>query len=179
MHDGQPAGGVTNHGRDRLRTLQRGAHPRDLVAHARRAEEAGFPFALISDHFHPWVDAQGQAPFVWSVIGAIATATERLRLGTGVTCPILRLHPAIVAQAAATSAAMMPGRFFLGLGTGSASTSTSWATAGPAGRAPGDAGGGGGGAAHPLAGRHPELGRGLLHGGARPHLYPARGGARS
>jgi coenzyme F420-dependent glucose-6-phosphate dehydrogenase len=92
--------------------------PRDLVAHARRAEEAGFPFALISDHFHPWVDAQGQAPFVWSVIGAIATATERLRLGTGVTCPILRLHPAIVAQAAATSAAMMPGRFFLGLGTG-------------------------------------------------------------
>ena len=92
--------------------------PRDLVRHAVRAEEVGFPFALISDHFHPWVDAQGHAPFVWSVIGAIATATDRLRLGTGVTCPIMRIHPALVAQAAATSAAMMPGRFFLGLGTG-------------------------------------------------------------
>ncbi len=92
--------------------------PNDIVRHARQAEEAGFSFALISDHFHPWVDAQGQSPFVWSVIGAIAATTDRLRLGTGVTCPILRLHPAIVAQAAATSAAMMPGRFFLGLGTG-------------------------------------------------------------
>jgi coenzyme F420-dependent glucose-6-phosphate dehydrogenase len=92
--------------------------PLDLVRHARRAEEAGFPFALISDHYHPWVDAQGQSPFVWSVLGAIAAGTERLRVGTGVTCPILRLHPAIIAQAAATTAAMMPGRFFLGLGTG-------------------------------------------------------------
>jgi G6PDH family F420-dependent oxidoreductase len=81
-------------------------------------EQAGFSFALISDHFYPWVDAQGHSPFVWSVIGAIAHATERLELGTGVTCPTIRIHPAIVAQAAATVAAMMPGRFFLGVGTG-------------------------------------------------------------
>jgi G6PDH family F420-dependent oxidoreductase len=90
----------------------------DLVRNARRAEEAGFTFALISDHFHPWVGAQGHSPFVWSVIGAIAHATERLRLGTGVTCPLIRIHPAIVAQAAATAAEMMPGCFFLGVGTG-------------------------------------------------------------
>ncbi len=92
--------------------------PNDLVRYARRAEEAGFAFALVSDHFHPWTDRQGQSPFVWSVIGAVAQATERLRLGTGVTCPLLRIHPVIVAQAAATAAAMMPGRFFLGVGTG-------------------------------------------------------------
>ena len=92
--------------------------PNDLVRQARLAEEAGFTFALISDHFHPWIDAQGQSPFVWAVIGGVATATERLRLGTGVTCPIRRMHPAIVAQAAATAASMMPGRFFLGVGTG-------------------------------------------------------------
>jgi len=89
-----------------------------LITCARRAEEVGFSFALISDHFHPWTDRQGQAPFVWSIIGAISQVTERLRLGTGVTCPLIRMHPAIVAQAAATSATIMPGRFFLGLGTG-------------------------------------------------------------
>src|SRR5213076_994678 len=92
--------------------------PGELVRHARLAEEAGFSFALVSDHFHPWIDAQGNSPFVWSVIGGVAGATERLRLGTGVTCPLIRIHPAIVAQAAATSEAMMPGRFFLGVGTG-------------------------------------------------------------
>jgi G6PDH family F420-dependent oxidoreductase len=93
--------------------------PNDLVRHARLAEEAGFTWGLISDHFHPWHDEQGQSPFVWSVIGGIAQATERFRIGTGVTCPLIRIHPAIVAQAAATSAAMMgPGRFFLGVGTG-------------------------------------------------------------
>jgi len=92
--------------------------PRDLVAQARRAEAAGFSFALISDHFHPWTDRQGQSPFVWSVLGGIAQVTERLVVGTGVTCPTVRIHPAIVAQAAATAAAAMPGRFFLGLGTG-------------------------------------------------------------
>jgi G6PDH family F420-dependent oxidoreductase len=90
----------------------------DLVQHARAAEEAGFAFALISDHFHPWISRQGQSPFVWTVIGAIAQATQRLRLGTGVTCPTIRYHPAIVAQAAATAATMMPGRFFLGVGSG-------------------------------------------------------------
>jgi G6PDH family F420-dependent oxidoreductase len=92
--------------------------PNDLVRFAKAAEDAGFTFALISDHFHPWTDAQGQSPFVWSVIGGIAQATERIRLGTGVTCPTIRIHPAIIAQAAATSAAMMPGRFFLGVGSG-------------------------------------------------------------
>jgi G6PDH family F420-dependent oxidoreductase len=94
--------------------------PRDLVRYARAAEESGFSFALISDHYHPWTDKQGQSPFVWSVIGAIAQVTERLELGTAVTCPTVRMHPAIVAQAAATAAAMMPGRFSLGLGTGEA-----------------------------------------------------------
>jgi len=92
--------------------------PEDILRDARAAEEAGMSFALISDHFHPWTDSQGQSAFVWSVIGAIATQTERLRLGTGVTCPLIRIHPAVVAQAAATSAALMPGRFFLGVGTG-------------------------------------------------------------
>jgi coenzyme F420-dependent glucose-6-phosphate dehydrogenase len=92
--------------------------PLDLVRDAERAEEAGFSFALISDHYHPWTDRQGQSPFVWSVLGAIAKGTKRLEVGTGVTCPTVRMHPAIVAQAAATAAALMPGRFFLGLGTG-------------------------------------------------------------
>ncbi|HZA27880.1 MAG TPA: TIGR03557 family F420-dependent LLM class oxidoreductase [Actinomycetota bacterium] len=92
--------------------------PNDLVRYAQQAEESGFTFALISDHFHPWVDRQGHSPFVWSVIGAIARSTEELQLGTGVTAPIRRIHPAIVAQAAATAASMMAGRFFLGVGTG-------------------------------------------------------------
>jgi G6PDH family F420-dependent oxidoreductase len=92
--------------------------PRDLVRFARMAEEAGFPYALISDHYHPWIDQQGQSPFVWSVIGGIAEQTQGLRLGTGVTCPIQRIHPAIIAQAAATAGEMMPGRFFLGVGSG-------------------------------------------------------------
>ncbi len=100
-------------------TLSSEEHPPgDLVRYARRAEELGFPFAAISDHFHPWVDEQGQAPFVWAVLGGIAEATSTIRIGTGVTCPTIRVHPAIVAQAAATVATMMPGRFFLGVGTG-------------------------------------------------------------
>ena len=92
--------------------------PSDLVRHARLAEDAGFEFALISDHFHPWLDVQGQSPFVWGVIGGIAEATTTLELGTGVTCPTIRTHPAIIAHAAATAGAMMDGRFFLGVGTG-------------------------------------------------------------
>ena len=92
--------------------------PLDLVQYARRAEEAGFSFAAISDHFHPWTDKQGHSPFVWGVLGGIAVATEKLELITGVTCPTIRTHPAIVAQAAATAAVMLPGRFALGLGTG-------------------------------------------------------------
>jgi coenzyme F420-dependent glucose-6-phosphate dehydrogenase len=92
--------------------------PADLVRHARLAEEAGFGFGLISDHIHPWTNRQGHSGFVWGVLGAIATATERFRIGTGVTCPLIRIHPAIVAHAAATTACLMPGRFFLGVGTG-------------------------------------------------------------
>ncbi len=100
-------------------TLSSEEHPpRELVRYARLAEETGFTYALVSDHFHPWVSAQGQSPFVWATLGGVAQATERLRVGTGVTCPTIRTHPAIVAHAAATVAAMMPGRFFLGLGTG-------------------------------------------------------------
>lgn len=92
----------------------------DLVRQAQRAEQVGFDFLSISDHFHPWIDAQGHSPFVWAVIGGIAATTKRIPLGTGVTCPTVRIHPAIVAQAAATVATMMPGRFFLGIGSGEA-----------------------------------------------------------
>ncbi len=92
--------------------------PQTLINLARQAEEVGFTFALISDHYHPWIDKQGQSPFVWSVIGGISQVTNSLRLGTGVTCPLIRLQPAIIAQAAATAACLMPERFFLGVGTG-------------------------------------------------------------
>ena len=92
--------------------------PNELVRQAQLGEKAGFEYALISDHFHPWTDSQGQSPFVWATIGGIAQATSTLRLGTGVTCPTIRTHPVVVAQAAATAGAMMPGRFFLGVGSG-------------------------------------------------------------
>jgi len=92
--------------------------PADLVRHARLAEEAGFGFGLISDHIHPWTNRQGHSGFVWGVLGGIAQATSDFRIGTGVTCPLIRIHPAIVAHAAATTACLMPGRFFLGVGTG-------------------------------------------------------------
>jgi len=94
--------------------------PSELVRQAVRAEEAGFEYIGVSDHFHPWVDAQGHSPFVWGVLGAIAQATERVRVGTGVTCPTVRIHPAVIAHAAATTACLMPGRFFLGVGSGEA-----------------------------------------------------------
>ncbi|MDQ3945500.1 MAG: TIGR03557 family F420-dependent LLM class oxidoreductase [Actinomycetota bacterium] len=92
--------------------------PNELVRHARRAEEVGFDYVLISDHYHPWISRQGNSAFVWCVIGAIARETERIRVGTGVTCPTVRIHPAVIAQAAATAAVMLPGRFFLGVGSG-------------------------------------------------------------
>ena len=92
--------------------------PKALVANAVRAERAGFDFVSISDHFHPWLDAQGHAPFAWSVLGAIAPATAKIGIATGLTCPILRYHPAIVAQAAATIAVMSDGRFTLSVGAG-------------------------------------------------------------
>ena len=93
--------------------------PRELVDQAKLAEAAGFHALWISDHFHPWNDEQGHSPFVWSVIGAIAEATD-LPVTTGVTCPTMRIHPAIIAQAAATTAALLAGRFILGVGTGEA-----------------------------------------------------------
>lgn len=89
-----------------------------LVAQAERAERAGFAFASISDHFHPWIDEQGESPFVWGTLGAISQRTERIELMTGVTCPTTRAHPAIIAQAAATAASLLPGRFSFGVGTG-------------------------------------------------------------
>lgn len=94
--------------------------PRELARFAQRAEEVGFDLAAISDHFHPWIDRQGASPFAWGVLGAIAERTERIVLGTRVTCPTFRVHPAIVAQAAATAAVQLEGRFFLGVGSGEA-----------------------------------------------------------
>jgi G6PDH family F420-dependent oxidoreductase len=92
--------------------------PTELVANAVAAEDAGFGYALISDHFHPWTTTQGSSPFVWSTLGAVAEATDDLALGTGVTCPTIRIHPAILAQATATTARLFDGRFFFGVGTG-------------------------------------------------------------
>jgi coenzyme F420-dependent glucose-6-phosphate dehydrogenase len=94
--------------------------PVDLVRNARRAEEVGFDFVSVSDHFHPWVGAQGHSPFVWSVLGGIAASTERIRVGVGVTCPTIRVHPAILAQATATTSLLFEGRFFWGVGSGEA-----------------------------------------------------------
>src|ERR687893_555197 len=93
--------------------------PADLVAQAEAAEAAGFEALWISDHFHPWNDEQGQSPFVWSVIGAVSQATS-LPVTTAVTCPTFRIHPAIIAQAAATAAVQLDGRFVLGVGSGEA-----------------------------------------------------------
>jgi G6PDH family F420-dependent oxidoreductase len=89
-----------------------------LIDAAAHAEAQGFDFLGISDHFHPWTRAQGSSPFVWNVLGAIAQVTERVEVGTAVTCPTIRTHPAIIAQAAATTALMLDGRFFFGVGTG-------------------------------------------------------------
>jgi G6PDH family F420-dependent oxidoreductase len=94
--------------------------PRELVRQAHLAEQSGFQGLWISDHFHPWNEEQGHSPFVWGVIGAIAQATSEIKLMTAVTCPTVRIHPAIVAQAAATSAILLEGRFELGLGSGEA-----------------------------------------------------------
>src|SRR5918911_2730028 len=93
--------------------------PAELLDQARRAADAGFEALWISDHFHPWMDAQGQSPFVWSTIGALSQVC-RLPVTTAVTCPSVRIHPAIVAQAAAPSAVLHEGRFILGVGSGEA-----------------------------------------------------------
>jgi G6PDH family F420-dependent oxidoreductase len=94
------------------------AGPKQLVHDVARAEDAGFDFAVISDHYSPWLDAQGHSPYAWSVLGAAAQATRRIPLMTYVTCPIRRYHPAVVAQKAATMQLLSDGRFTLGLGAG-------------------------------------------------------------
>jgi G6PDH family F420-dependent oxidoreductase len=95
-----------------------GFGPKELIQQAVRAEQAGFDFVEISDHYHPWLDVQGHSPFAWTVLGAIAARTERIGLATGVTCPTVRYHPAIIAQAAATLAIVSDNRFTLGIGAG-------------------------------------------------------------
>ncbi|MEU1240355.1 TIGR03557 family F420-dependent LLM class oxidoreductase [Micromonospora parva] len=95
-----------------------GYGPQEIIRQAVLAERAGFDFVEMSDHFHPWLDAQGHSSFTWSVLGAIAARTSTLRLATGVTCPTVRYHPAIIAQAAATMALISDGRFTLGVGAG-------------------------------------------------------------
>mgnify|MGYP005812084223 CR=1 FL=1 len=94
--------------------------PTRLVEIAAAAERAGFDFVSISDHYHPWIGEQGHSPFVWSVLGAIAQATDEIDVVVGVTCPIVRTHPAVVAQAVATTACLLEDRFTWGVGTGEA-----------------------------------------------------------
>jgi G6PDH family F420-dependent oxidoreductase len=94
--------------------------PQDLIAQAAKAKEAGFEALWISDHFHPWNDEQGHSPFVWAIIGAIAQAAPGIPVTTAVTCPTVRIHPAIIAQAAATCGVLLEGRFRLGVGSGEA-----------------------------------------------------------
>ena len=94
--------------------------PKELVANAVKAKSAGFEGYWISDHFHPWTDAQGHSPFVWSVIGAVAQAAPEMPVTTAVTCPTVRIHPVVIAHAAATAAVLLDGRFTLGVGTGEA-----------------------------------------------------------
>jgi G6PDH family F420-dependent oxidoreductase len=95
-----------------------GFGPTELIRQAVRAEEAGFDFVEISDHYHPWLDVQGHSPFAWTVLGAIAAQTSTVGLATGVTCPTVRYHPAIIAQAAAPLAIVSGNRFTLGIGSG-------------------------------------------------------------
>ncbi|SFS72649.1 TIGR03557 family F420-dependent LLM class oxidoreductase [Halostagnicola kamekurae] len=92
--------------------------PNELVDYAVHAEEVGFDFLSISDHFHPWVSAQGESPFVWSVLGALARRTDEIEFGVGVTCPIVRIHPVNVAHAVATTQVMADDRFTFAVGTG-------------------------------------------------------------
>lgn len=99
-----------------LMTEQSG--PKQLVSYAVGAEQAGFDFAVSSDHYFPWLPEMGHSPYAWAVLGAVAQATERLELMTYVTCPTMRYHPAVVAQKAATLGLLSDNRFLLGLGSG-------------------------------------------------------------
>lgn len=102
-------------------TLSSEEHPPSkLVDLSVAAEEAGFDFISVSDHFHPWIGEQGHSPFVWSILGAISQVTEKIEVGVGVTCPTIRTHPAILAHATATAACLLEGRFTWGVGTGEA-----------------------------------------------------------
>ncbi|MGH8911101.1 MAG: TIGR03557 family F420-dependent LLM class oxidoreductase [Acidimicrobiia bacterium] len=102
-------------------TLSAEEHPPGrLVDLAAKAEDHGFDFVSISDHYHPWITVQGHSPFVWAVLGAISQATKEIEVAVGVTCPTLRIHPAILAQATATTANLLPGRFTWGVGSGEA-----------------------------------------------------------
>jgi G6PDH family F420-dependent oxidoreductase len=94
--------------------------PHELVAQAKQAQNAGFEGLWISDHYHPWNDEQGHSPFVWATIGGISQAAPGMHVTTAVTCPTMRIHPAVIAQAAATAAVMLDGKFSLGVGTGEA-----------------------------------------------------------
>ena len=94
--------------------------PQQLVEQARAAERAGFQSLCISDHYHPWIDAEGQSSFVWTVIGALGEAVPSMRVTTVVTCPTIRIHPAVIAQATATAAVLLNGRFAFGVGAGEA-----------------------------------------------------------
>ncbi|PSK88055.1 G6PDH family F420-dependent oxidoreductase [Murinocardiopsis flavida] len=95
-----------------------GYSPQEIVRQAVRAEAVGFDFVEVSDHFHPWLPEHGHSGFAWSILAAVAARTERITMATGVTCPFIRYHPAIIAQAAATTALLSQGRFVLGLGSG-------------------------------------------------------------
>ncbi len=99
-----------------LMTEQSG--PRELVRYAVAAEQQGFDLLVSSDHYSPWLESQGHSPYAWTVLGAVAQATERVELMTYVTCPTMRYHPAVVAQKAATLQILADGRFTLGLGSG-------------------------------------------------------------
>ncbi len=144
--------------------------PANLVRGAAEAEDAGFDFCSISDHFHPWVQAQGHSPFVWSVLGAIAASTDRLEVLTGVTCPIMRIHPAVVAHAAATTSLLFGDRFSLGVGSGEALNEHILGTAGPRRSAPGHARRGRHRDPRDVDRRHRRLERRLLQGRERPAL---------
>src|SRR3954471_19126135 len=106
---------MTNYGYT-LMTEQSG--PREIVRYAAAAERAGFDFEVMSDHYFPWLEEQGHAAYAWSMLGAITQVTDRVELMTYVTCPIMRYHPAVVAQKAATIGLLSEGRFTLGLGAG-------------------------------------------------------------